>query len=436
MLSQAGQVLVQQVDTMMVGAVGTTELAASSFANSVFLIGFVLGMGFTFGLTPITGHAFAAGRHDEAGALLKNSAFTNLVLSLLLVTIMFTVSFFMMHMGQTPDVVKLAIPYYRILVYSMIPFLLFFTLKQFTEGLGNTTLAMWITLGANVVNIILNYLLIFGKAGFEPMGLQGAGISTFIARLLMPLLFLLLLWKKPRFKPYLIYAMNSKIVLSQIKKLFSISWPIAIQMVLEVSAFAMSAVMVGWIGEVSLAAHQIALGLSSIAFMVVSGIGSGTTIRVSHQYSSGNFTALKMAADASIHLTLAFMGCSAMLFLLFRHQLPGLYTSDPHVAKIAANLLIVAAVYQLFDGLQVVMLGVLRGMADVKRAMVYAFLSYIVVNIPISYLLAFKIGLGPIGVWFGFVFGLGLAGVLFLSRFKHIYHNLTHQELAFSKGRL
>jgi len=424
MLSQAGQVLVQQVDNMMVGAVGTVELAAAAFANSVFILGLVFGMGITFGLTPLVGHAWAKKNQQEAGELLHNSLNTNIISTFILTAVLWVISYFFDYMGQTTEVVALSVSYYRILVVSFIPFMLFFTFKQFAEGLAETKHAMVITLFANVVNIVLNYVLIFGKYGFPAMGLDGAGIATLISRLLMPVMFWYLFIKNDKFNIYYKIALKARPNWEKVKQLMRVGLPIATQIILEVAAFAMSGIMMGWLGVIPLAAHQIALGLASVTFMIVTGIGSGTTIRVSHQFSSRDYVSMKKAATASVHMVVAMMSLTAILFAVYRFQLPYMYTQDAEVISLAAQLLIMAAIFQLFDGLQVVLLSILRGMADVKSAMLYALIAYIFVNLPISYVLAFVFELGPIGIWIGFVFGIGLASLLFYIRIAKIYKRL------------
>jgi len=424
MLSQAGQVMVQQVDNMMVGSVGTIPLAAASFANSVFIMGMVLGMGFTLGLTPLVGHAYGAGKHKESASLLYNSAITNTIIGLILIVVMYSVSFFMDQMGQPDDVARLAIKYYRILVFSMIPFMFFFTLKQFAEGIGNTVNAMVITLTANLVNVAVNYVLIFGKFGFPALGLTGAGIGTLIARISMAIMFVVVYIYRKQFRIYLTEALRSKLNLKTIFRLINVGWPISTQILLEVCAFTFGAIMIGWLGAVPLAAHQIGIGMASITFMIVTGIGSGTTIRVSHQYSVKNHDGLSKAAYASIHLVIAFMSFTALLFIIFRNQLPHLYTNDPAVIAVASQLLIMAAAFQIFDGLQVVMLGILRGLADVKYAMVVAFISYIIISLPLSYLFGFVFKFGAVGVWVGLVASLMIASLLFLQRFIRLYNRL------------
>lgn len=424
MLSQAGQVLVQQVDNMMVGTVGTVELAAAAFANSVFVLGLVFAMGFTFGMTPLVGHAFAKGDKEKTVALLKNSFILNIALALGLVGVLWLTSYFFDYMGQTAEVVGLATNYYRILVLSLLPFILFFTFKQFAEGLADTKIAMVITLISNVVNVAFNYLLIFGNLGAPELGLDGAGYATLIARFSMLLMFLWFFVKTDKFNIYFKRIFEIKTDWQRILELLKVGLPIATQIILEVAAFALSGIMMGWIGVIPLAAHNIALGLASVTFMVVTGIGSGTTIRVSHQYSLKDYDSMRKAAWASIHMVIVIMSITAILFALFRYQLPWLYTRDEEVIKVAAQLLIMAAVFQVFDGAQVVLLSILRGLADVQRAMIYAFIAYIVINIPTSYLLAFTFGLGPIGIWIGFVFGIGIASVLFFLRIQNQFKKL------------
>jgi MATE family multidrug resistance protein len=424
MLSQAGQVLVQQVDNMMVGSVGTVELAAAAFANSIFILGLVFGMGITFGLTPLVGHAFAKNNQKEAGELLHNSFNTNLIFTVLLTIVMWVISYFFDSMGQTAEVVELSVSYYRILVISFIPFMLFFTFKQFAEGLAETKHAMVITLIANVINIALNFVLIFGKFGMPALGLDGAGYATLISRAFMPLLFLYIFIKKDRFHIYYQIARKARPNWEKVKQLMHVGIPIATQIILEVAAFALSGIMMGWLGVIPLAAHQIAIGLASVTFMIVTGIGSGTTIRVSHQFSLKDYKSMRMAANASIHMVIVIMSFTAIMFAVLRFQMPLLYTNDMDVIALASQLLILAAIFQLFDGLQVVLLSILRGVADVKSSMLYALIAYIGINIPLSYVLAFTLNMGPMGIWIGFVFGIGIASLLFYLRIRKIYRRL------------
>ena len=418
-ISQIGQVSVSLIDNMMVGHVGTTELAASSFANSVFMIGMFFGMGITFGITPLIGNSFSKGNQNEVVVWLKNGVFTHLTAAFSLSLIMFGVYFLLPYMGQPGEVIKLAKPYFLLLCLSYIPFMLYFSFKQFFEGIGNTKIAMHITITANIINVVFNYLLIYGKFGFPEMGLNGAGAGTLISRIAMPFLFFVYIIKIPAFKRYFVLAHHQTFSKEKIVSLLKIGVPIAFQIIVEVIAFSIGAIMMGWLGEVPLAAHQVAIGLASFTYMISLGISQANTIRVSHQMGVKDYKALKMAAFASTHLVLVFMSSMGIVFIFARNYLPYMFTVDPEVVKIASGLLIIAAIFQIFDGLQVVMLSTLRGMADVKLPMFIAFFAYLFLGIPTSYLLAFQLMLGPQGIWYGYLVGLGAAGILFWFRFQH-----------------
>ncbi|MDA3928999.1 MAG: MATE family efflux transporter [Prolixibacteraceae bacterium] len=417
-LTQAGQMVVQLVDNAMVGRVGTTELAAASFANSIFVVIMVFGLGIFLGVTPLIGHALGAKNDKRVASIMKNS----LVLSLFLVTILtlltWSLSWFMHLMGQPELVWKMAIPYFRILAISLLPFLLFMVLKQIGEGLNNTWWAMIATILSNVLNVALNYVLIFGKMGFPELGLIGAGYATLISRVTMPILLFVgfMLSKKMRHYFTLVPVVKSSI--KEIKRILDVGFPISIQLVIEVSLFALGAVMMGWIGDVPLAAHQIALGLASFTFMIANGVAMATTIRVSFQLGLKAYNSMEKVTLSAIHLVLLYMLLCGIGFLVFRNQLPKIFTLDPLVISQAASLIVVAALFQLFDGLQVVCLGVLRGFADVKIPMIIAAISYLGIGIPVSYLFAFKFNFGPEGIWYGFVAGLATAGILLSFRIR------------------
>jgi len=423
-LSQIGQVMVQQIDTMMVGYVGTVELAASAFANSIFIIGMVIVMGFTFGITPIVGHLVSDKNKNKISSILSNAIVINIGFSILIALLLYIVSFFFSHMGQVKAVETLAQPYYISIVLSLIPLIIFFTFKQFAEGIGDTKNAMFITISSNIINIILNYLFIFGKFGIPEMGLLGAGLATLISRIYMALGFISVFSYNKLLKSYLDKVSILLINKEDIKKLFSVGIPISMQLLLEVLAFGLTAIMAGWLGIIPLAAHQIAIGLASISFMIVVGVGSATTIRTSHQLSHKDYKGLLMASKASIHIILGFMSISAIIFLSLRNYLPLLYTNDTQVITVTAKLLIMAAIFQLFDGLQIVMISILRGIGDVKHAMIYAFIAYILINIPLGYFLGFTLNFGIIGLWIGLIVGLFVASILFYSRFKTIFAKL------------
>ncbi|HZL12046.1 MAG TPA: MATE family efflux transporter [Prolixibacteraceae bacterium] len=425
-LSQIGQVTVNLADNMMVGHVGTTELAAASFAINVFHVGMLFGLGITFGLTPLVGQSFSSKNPANIGSWFKNGVLIYFITSIILCTAMSSVVLFMNRLGQNEEVVRMAIPYYLIQVSSLIPLMLFFSVKQFFEGIGNTKIAMIITIITNVVNIGLNYILIYGKLGFPVFGLNGAGYATLISRMIMPVLFVLIIMRRQDLKVYLSEAIHAGFEKIKIMRILSIGLPIGLQLVIEVLSFSLGAIMLGWISKESLAGHQIAISMASMTYMISVGLATGTTIRVSHAVGEHDRNELKHAVFASLHIVIAFMSLMGILFVLLRNQLPILFTSDPAVIKIATGLLIVGAFFQISDGIQVVLLGALRGMADVRIPMFIAFFSYIIVSLPVSYLLAFVFHFGYSGIWIGFVFGLSTAAFLFSLRLKHQVRKFGH----------
>lgn len=426
MIAQAGQVSVQLIDSIMVGHIGTTELAASSFASSVFIVGFVFGMGFTFGITPLVGQAFGKNNTKRVGELLRDSAVLNTVITLLLTVVLFGLSFLMPYMGQSEDVVQKAIPYYRILVFSMLPLLMFYTLKQFLEGLGKTRVATIVTLSANLINIILNYVLIFGHCGFPELGLNGAGYATLIARIIMPVLIIYWYLKSTYYVKYKRYLNLKHINFQELIKLFKFNTPIGLQIIIEVIAFALGGIMMGWLGEVALAAHQIALGIATFTFMIASGIGSATTIRVSFQLGAKQFTELRLAGLSSIHLVIMFMSIAAVGFFFTKDILPKLFTNDPQVIKLASKLLLFAAIFQIVDGIQLISISALRGLSDVKYSLWLSIISYGIISLGASYIFAFVLGFNEQGIWIGYVTGLTIASFLFLSRFLKLTKKLLN----------
>jgi MATE family multidrug resistance protein len=418
-LTQAGQTTIQLIDNAMVGRVGTIELAAASFANSIFVVIMLFGMGLFFGITPLLGRAMGEGNDLKAAEIMKNGFSLSGIVLVVLFLFSWSLTWIMPFMGQPAQVVELAIPYYRTLVVSLVPFLFFILLKQVGEGMGNTLLAMVATISSNLLNVFFNYILIFGKLGFPELGLLGAGYATLISRIAMPLVLFAGFQKLSRIRFYfkLMYPVKSSF--KQMKAIFKVGFPIAAQLVMEVSSFAGAAIMMGWLGDVPLAAHQVALSLASATFMIANGVAMATTIRVSYQLGNNDFNSMEKVAYSAVHLVVIYMALCGLAFYGFRYQLPYLFTTDAPVIKQAASLLVVAAIFQMFDGLQVVSLGVLRGFADVKAPMFIAGFSYVAIGLPVSYLCAFVFGYGPEGIWYGFVAGLVSAAILLSIRIRY-----------------
>jgi MATE family multidrug resistance protein len=426
-LTQAGQMTVLLVDTAMVGHVGTTALAAAAFANNIYIVIMLFGLGIFLGITPLISRACGAGDEPQIAVIMKNGFSLSLLLLGVITIGGLAVTWLMPFMGQNHEVVSLSIPFYRLLVISTIPFLFFVLLKQIGEGLSNTVIAMAATITANLINLALNYVLIFGKLGFPKLGLMGSGYATLIARIAMPLLLYAGFMTIKPIRRHFSMVRKVKTTIRGIKEIFGVGVPIATQLILEVMAFSFSAVMMGWLGNIPLASHQVALNLATFTFMIANGVAMAATIRVSYQLGTRDFESMERLCLSATHLVLGYMGLCGLGFFLFRHQLPYVFTTDRSVIEQTARLLMIAAVFQIFDGLQIVCIGILRGLADVKAPMFFSAFSYVVVGLPVSYLCAFTLRLGPEGIWYGFVAGLISAGILLSLRIRRKISELERQ---------
>ncbi|MDR1671491.1 MAG: MATE family efflux transporter [Alistipes sp.] len=414
----AGQLAVQIVDNAMVGHLGAVPLAGVAFGGNVYFFLFIFGMGLAMGITPLVGEMYAQGRHRSSAQVLQNSIVLYFILGLAICAAQLATVPLFGFMNQPAEVIAAGTPYYEYLAWSSIPLMLFFAFRQFLEGLGNTRVAMTITIISNVVNIVFNWLLIYGNWGFPQMGAAGAGLATLISRILMPVMLIGYLAWHQSMRRYLLFYARANWSMGSVWSLLSVGFPISLQMTLEGGAFAITGIMMGWLGTEPLAANQIALSMANMAFLMVLSIGQATTIRVSHEYGLRNFTAIKRITHASWRIGLVWNVFMACVFVLCRHLLPRMFTVDEAVIDITGGLLIVVAAFQIFDGLQLTTLCVLRGMQDVKATMVVAFISYLVINLPTGYLLAFVFGMGPQGLWTGYIFGLGVAAILLVMRYR------------------
>ena len=429
-LSQVGVALTQLVDTFMVGKLGTTELAAVSLASSIALMGFLFVNGLLMGATPIVGQLFATADIDvdekrmQMGKIFQNQILLSVVSSVLMLGLLYVVRLFLYNMGQDVAVVDCAIPYYVILIISILPNTLFMAGKQLLEGLGNTSVAMAITIVANIVNIVFNYFLIYGNCGFPQMGVIGAGLATFIARVVMAVALFIMIYMRHEWRQYCKEFRIGLFDWRCVVGILRVGFPIAVHILVEMSAFSLSGIMMGWLGAAALASHQIAAQTGNVLFMVVLGISAATTIRVSHQYGAKDYVAMRMAANASIHLCLFANMVMGILLVIFRKNVVMLFSSDPEVIRLGSQVLIMAGIFQLSDGMQAVGAGILRGLKDVKVTMYVAFLSYLVINLPLGYIMAFVVGLGAPGVWMGFIGGLSVAAILFRIRYVRDFQKI------------
>lgn len=425
-LSQLGHVMVGVADSIMVGnyggeggPIGALSLAAASLANSIFSVVLVFGIGVSFAISPLVASADGENNRGKIIDLLKHSILICASLGLLLFLILFLGSSALNYFGQPQAVVDLAIPYFNILGFSLLPLMVFLAFKQFAEGLSFTRQAMFISVIANLLNIFLNYLLIYGKMGFPEMGLNGAGWATFIARVVMAVAIFIYIYKSVRFAPFREGLSFSNYSGEIIRKVTRLGIPIGLQFTFEVGAFAFAAVMIGWIGTVQLASHQIAITLASVTYMLASGISAATTVRVGNQLGAGNIEGLRMAGFSGFILSFAFMFTAACIFIVFSNYLPPLFNQHEQVIQLASSLIIIAALFQLSDGVQVVGLGALRGMSDVKIPTFITVFAYWALALPLAYFLGFTLDYGARGIWFGLLLGLSVAAIMLFSRFNN-----------------
>jgi multidrug resistance protein, MATE family len=323
-------------------------------------------------------------------------------------------------MRQPADVVELAIPYFNVIILSMLPLSLFFSCKQYCEGLSNTKLALVISVAGNALNILLNYLLIYGKWGLPELGYIGAAWASFYARLFMGLSFLVLVFRSPLTREITAVFTRARISLLELRALWKIGINSALQFTFEVAAFAIAGFMAGSFGKEHIDAHGIALTIAAFTYMFGSGIGSAATIGAGIYHAQENWKEIKLSAYAAIRLVLFTMGTFGLLFLLLHKVLPFIFTDEPDITRLAGSLLIIAAMFQVFDGLQVTVIGILRGLKDVKIPTLITLVGYWLIALPLAYLFAFKAGLKTIGVWFGLLSALVFVAVLLLWRLRYL----------------
>src|SRR3989339_917129 len=416
-VGQLGQMLMGVVDNIMVGKLGATALAAASIANFMFMLVMVVGFGLTMAVTPLTAIACGAGKDKECGVVLRQGILVNLFSGMVLCGLTFFLSEAIPYLNQPPEIVAPASLYMKILGVSILPLMLFQSYRQFAEGVSFLKPAMVITLLANIVNILANWIFIYGHLGVPALGLTGAGIATISSRLFMAAALMVLVTrssKMRRFDPFLNFA---KIDFPMVRKLLGIGIPAGLQYFFEVSAFSASAVMIGWMGTTALAAHQIAMNLASISFMVAMGISSAATIRVSNAVGRQDVHGTRMAGFSAAALCALFMASAGLVFVLFRFLLPTFYVEDKTVIDMTASLLIIVAFFQVSDGTQAVGIGILRGMTDMKIPTLITLVAYWVMGLPSGYILAFGFDMGIFGVWYGLFISLTASGLFMMMRF-------------------
>lgn len=433
-LGMLGHTTVAFIDNIMVGQLGTAQLAAVSLGNSFMFIAMSLGIGFSTAITPLIAEADGENNFEKGKSSFKHGLFLCTLLGIALVAMVFIAKPLMYYMKQPTEVVDLAMPYLNLVAVSLFPLIVFQAFKQFSDGLSLTKYPMYATIIANLFNVVLNYMFIFGKWGAPEWGIVGAAIGTLVSRVVMVLFLWYVLYRRKKSKPFVTHIKFFKLSKAMLKKVFDLGFPSALQMFFEVAIFTAAIWLSGTLGKNPQAANQIALNLSSMTFMVAMGFGVVAMIRVGNQKGLQRFGELRRIAFSIFLLSTLMAVVFAIVFWVFHQSLPNLYLNydDPlelldntEVATTAATLLLVAAVFQISDTIQVVALGALRGMQDVKIPTIVTFIAYWVVGFPTMYYLGLFTEYGSMGIWIGLLAGLTVSGILLFLRFHFLSKKLA-----------
>ena len=418
MVGQLGMLLVGFADTIMIGHHSTQELAAASFVNNLLTLAIVTGIGFSLGLTPVVGALQGQKRHAEAGLALKSSLVANTLVALGLIAAAMVLYLFLDRLGQPEELLPIIRPYYLIVTLAMLPVMWFNSGRQFTDGIAKPQYGMWILLAGNGLNILGNWLLINGIGPFPELGLNGAGISTIFARSCMALTYLFLIGRGRRFQRYRVGLFRHRGMRPMVKRLFHLGTPMAMQSGMECASFSLCAILVGWIGTLALASHQIMCIISQFNFMIYLGLGTAVSIRTSHFYGQGRINEVRQTAASGFRLMLLLEVVLSALLFTVHDVMGGWFTDNTEVTAMVSSLFVVFVAYQFGDGMQINYANALRGITDVKALALIAFVAYFLISLPASYLFAFPLDMGLVGVWLGFPFGLTSAGVMLWWRFQ------------------
>lgn len=418
MLGQACIIILSFADNIMIGWYGVEELAASSFVNGIINLFIFTELGFACGLTPVVGSLFGRRDHEGIGKAVKDSLAANGAVGAAGLLVLAVIYAYLDRFGQEPDLLPLIRPYFAVIGISTVFALGFNTLKQFTDGICKPAVSMSILMGGNLLNIFGNWVLIYGKCGFPELGLLGAGLSTLISRIIMLAAFAAWIMTSRQFSQYREAFIRSRITRRGIRRLFGLGYPLALQTGMETSTFSVSAIMAGWIGATTLAAHQVTITISQICFMMMTGLATAVSVLVSNSFGKKDMEAVREYSSKGYLMILAVSAFFCTAIWIFRYPIIGMFTDSPEVTAAVLSLLVVLFTYQFGDGLQLCYCNALRGIQDVKPIMLMAFVSYYLIAIPAAYFLGFKAGLGITGIWIGFPVGLTMAGIFYYLRFR------------------
>ena len=428
MMGSLGHLLVGLIDDIMVGRLGAVELAATSLGNSIFFITLSVGLGFSFAITPLIAESDGEGNKEKGRSIFQHGVILTAIIGLVMFIALLFLKPILYHLDQPEEVVVLAIPYYEIVAFSMIPLMIFQGFKQFADGLSQTKYAMWATILTNIVNVVLNFTLIYGFWIFPRLELIGAALGTLISRTVMVFFIYIVLMKKEKFAIYLKRLKYEELKKERFLKIIKLGFPTALQMLFEVSLFTASVLLAGTLGAFPQAANQIALKLASTTFMIAVGVGVAATIRVGNQKGLKNYVELRRVAFSNFLLIFIIMFTFTIGFIVFKDFLPLIFTDNLEVIKIASSLLIIAGLFQLSDGIQAVVLGALRGLQDVNVPSGLTFIAYWIIGFPVSYYLGTKAGFGTFGIWIGLLVALTSSALMLFIRFNYLTNKLIKEK--------
>lgn len=421
MIGQFGMIILGFADTMMVGHHSTTELGAASFVNNIINLVIITATGFSYGLTPIVGGLFGREELPQAGRALRCALLANLMAGAIMMAALGILYFNVGNIGQPKELLPYIKPYYLVLLASMPFVMLFNAFKQFTDSITETRTSMWILLSGNLLNIVGNYVLIYGKLGLPEMGVVGAGVSTLISRIVMVALFCLVFLARKKMRPYREGFFKLGWSRQLVSRLVSLGTPIALEMGMETASFSLSIIMVGWLGTIALASHQVMITISQFTFMVYYGLGAAVAVRTSYFNGQNDRTNVRHTVVAGLQVMVALEVILSSIIFLSRNHIGGWFTDSAEVSSTVISLMLPFFIYQFGDGLQITYANALRGIADVKPLMVIAFIAFFVISLPVGYFCGFVLNFGLVGVWMAFPFGLTSAGVMMWYRFKKVY---------------
>ena len=417
-IGQLGMIVLGFADTLMIGHHGTEDLASASFVNNMFNLAIIFATGFSYGFTPIVGSLFGSNEKPAIGRTLKNALWANGLVGALLILAMGVLYLNLDKLGQPEELLPLIRPYYLVLLVSILFVMLFNAFKQFADGITDTQTSMWILIGGNVLNILGNWVLIYGHWGFPEMGLLGAGIATLTSRIVMLASFVIIFLNAKRYHIYKEGFCKGKLNKADFLQLNKLGWPVGLQMGMETASFSLATIMVGWIGATALAAHQVMLTIGQLGYMIYYGMAASVAVRVSNFHGQKDKTGVLHSANAGFHIILMLAICISIPLFLLRHEIGGWFTDNDEVTLMVSSLILPFIIYQFGDGMQCTYSNALRGIADVKPVMYIAFIAYFIISLPAGYLFGFVFDWGLTGIWLSFPFGLTSAGLMFWLRFR------------------